>query len=68
MYAPYFIRRWPQALSGSAEEVEPDNEGGSSERGSKMARYWGDLPHLRQRKGKPCLGSAKERGDNCDQD
>ena len=39
VYASDFIRRWPQALSGSAEEVESDNEGGSSETISKMARY-----------------------------
>ena len=44
VYALYFIRRRPQALSGSAEEVESDNEGGSSEISAKMARYWGDLP------------------------
>ena len=65
MHASDFIRGWPQALSGSAEEVESDTEGSSLERSAKMAGYWGDLPHFRQCMGKPCAGSAKESGDHC---
>ena len=39
-----------------------------SERSSKMARYWGDLPHFRQCMGKPSSGNAEEGGNNCHQD
>ena len=37
-------------------------------KGSKMARYWGDLPHFRQCMGKPSSGSAEEGRNNCHQD
>ena len=54
--------------SVEAQEVKPDNEGGSPERGLKMARHWGDLSHFRQCMGKPSSGSAEEGRNNCHQD